>query len=214
MYDFLGIASGVIGMAGYVPYVRDILRRSTQPDRISWLIWMLEYAMLLAAQFSKGATSSLWLGGLQLVGVIIVFGLSFRFGVGGLDRHKSILMACIGLAMIVWLFTSNATIAIMILLAIEGSGVVLTVLKVYRQPGSETLSFWVLISIAGATGITAVQPGQASVLYLYPIFMIFVGITVISASYLGAQKRTQPAGNAIKITDQGPLWPRREMGNP
>jgi hypothetical protein len=212
MYELLGIASGVIGIAGYVPYVRDILRRSTQPDRISWLIWALEYAMLLAAQSAKGATSSLWLGGLQLVGVIIVFGLSFKFGVGGLDRHKSILLACIGLAMIVWLFTSNTAITILILLAVEGSGVALTVLKVYRQPNSETLSFWLLISIAGAIGITAVQPGQAGVLYLYPIFLIFVGITVISASYLGAQ-RTQPAGNAIKITDQGPLWPRREMGN-
>jgi hypothetical protein len=212
MYELLGIASGVIGIAGYVPYVRDILRRSTQPDRISWLIWALEYAMLLAAQSAKGATSSLWLGGLQLVGVIIVFALSFKFGVGRLDRYKAILLACICAALATWLSASNAVIAIIILLGVESTGVALTVAKVYQQPNSETLSTWFLISIAGAIGITAVQPGQAGVLYLYPIFLIFVGITVISASYLGAQ-RTQPAGNAIKITDQGPLWPRREMGN-
>lgn len=188
MYELFGIVSGLIGVVGYAPYVRDILSRSTQPDRVSWFIWTLEYAALLLALLAKGASSSLWLSGLQLVGVAIVFALSFKFGVGKIDRPKILLLIGICLTLVMWSFTNNAALAILLLLAIEGSGVVLTVMKVYRQPSSETPITWLLISVAGLFGVVATQPGQASILYVYPIFLVFVGIAVIGASRLGRKR--------------------------
>lgn len=188
MYELFGIVSGLIGVVGYAPYVRDILSHSTQPDRLSWFIWTLEYASLLLALLAKGASSSLWLSGLQLVGVAIVFVLSFKFGIGKIDRPKILLLIGICLTLVIWFFTSSATLAILLLLVIEGSGVVLTAIKVYRQPSSETLITWLLISIAGLFGVVAIQPGQASILYAYPTFLVFVGIAVIGAARLGARR--------------------------
>ena len=188
MYELFGIVSGLIGVVGYAPYVRDILSRSTQPDRVSWFIWTLEYAALLLALLAKGASSSLWLSGLQFVGVAIVFALSFKFGVGKIDHPKILLLIGICLSLVMWFFTNNATLAILLLLAIEGSGVVLTVMKVYRQPSSETPITWLFISVAGLFGIVAIQPGQANILYVYPIFLVFVGIAVIGASRLGRKR--------------------------
>lgn len=188
MNDMVGIVSGVVGLAGYAPYIVDILRRRTQPERTSWFIWMLEYAVLCTAQIVKNAGPAVWLAGLQLAGVVVVCGLSLKFGVGQADRKSKVILVCTCAALVAWLFSSDPDVAICLLIAVEASGVVLTALKVYHQPGSETLTMWLLLSAAGAIGIFAVPPGSDSILYLYPLFLICVGLVVTCASWLGARK--------------------------
>lgn len=188
MNEFFGIASGIVGVIGYAPYIKDIWKGSTKPDRIAWLIWTLEYTALFFAQASAGASSSLWLVGLQLVGVIAIFSLSLRFGVGSFTRYTSVLMLTILGALIVWYTTDNPSLAIVILLAVEGSGVVLTAIKTYKKPGSETLSLWYLIALAGVLGIPAVGFSASAILYLYPVSLVIMSVSVIGASYLGSRK--------------------------
>lgn len=190
MNDIIGIVSGVVGLAGYGPYVRDILRYQTKPERTSWLIWTLEYAVLCGAQIDKGARAAAWLAGLQLAGVVVVYGLSLKYGVGEFDRRNQLLLACTVAALAAWLFTSSASIAICILITVETIGVFLTIVKAYKQPGSETLTMWLLLSAAGTLGNFAVPSGGDSVLHLYPTFLMCVGLAVPAASWLGARKST------------------------
>jgi hypothetical protein len=185
MYDLIGLVAGVVGLAGYAPYVRDILAGKTQPERTSWLIWTLEYAVLCAAQLAKGAGPALWLAGLQFVGVIIVYALSFKYGTGRMDRRNATLLMCICLALSAWLFSSDATLTIWILILVEATGGLLTAIKVYREPGSETLTMWVLLAVAGGLGVFAIAPGNAAVLYLYPIFLVGMGGAIVVASKIG-----------------------------
>lgn len=188
MGEFFGVAAGIVGIVGYIPYTMDILKGTTRPDRIAWLIWALEYTALFFAQVHEGASHSLWLIGLQLVGVLIVFSLSLHRGMGNLNRHAKILLGCVGLALLTWFFTKNATIAIIILLAVEASGVVLTVRKTYKYPGSETLTMWFLVGVAGILGIPAVGLNAAPILYAYPLALIFMSGSVIAASVVGMRK--------------------------
>lgn len=188
MNELFGVASGIVGLIGYAPYIRDIWRGSTQPDRIAWLIWTFEYAALFFAQASVGAHGSLWLIGLQLVGVVIIFGFSLKFGIGSFTLYTSVLLATILGALILWYTAKNATLAILILLAVEASGVVLTVIKTYKKPHSETLSLWYLIALAGVLGIPAVGANATAILYLYPVSLVVMSSSVILASYLGARK--------------------------
>ena len=202
MNEFLGVASGIVGVLGYAPYIKDICKKSTKPDRISWLIWMLEYTALFFAQTSVGATWSLWLVGLQLVGVIIIFGLSLKHGVGKFSRSTYLLLLLIAGALAAWHMTDNATLAIIILIAIEASGVVMTVIKTYRRPGSETLSFWYLISCAGILGILAVGRTASLALYLYPISLVIMSSSVVAASHLGTRKlRGKPLEGASVVNE-------------
>lgn len=188
MNEFFGVASGIVGVLGYAPYIKDVYKKSTTPDRISWLIWMLEYTALFFAQISIGASWSLWLVGLQLVGVIMIFGLSLKHGVGKFSRSAYLLLTFVIGALVVWRMTDNAALAIIILIAVETSGVVITAIKTYKKPGSETLSFWYLIACAGILGIPAVGSTTSLVLYLYPISLVIMSSGVIVASYLGTRK--------------------------
>ena len=48
-----GLLAGLTGLAGYIPYLRDAWRRTSDPDPAAWLIWTVEYAVLLAAQAAQ-----------------------------------------------------------------------------------------------------------------------------------------------------------------
>lgn len=193
MEHFFGLAAGVIGAVGYIPYIRDILANKTKPDRPSWLIWSLEYAGLFGAQIAAGATSSLWLIGFQLACVLVIYGLSFRFGIGRLDKRTRPLLVAVCLALVAWFFTKNSTTAIIILLAVEASGVVLTAIKAYKHSDSETLSTWWLIGCGGLLGILAVGNGSAKSLYIYPISLIVMSLSVIAAAIAGQNTQSSVA---------------------
>lgn len=197
---WLGLTAGIIGIAGYIPYVRDILKGETQPHRASWLIWLLEYGALFAAQVRAGAKESLWLIGLQLFGVLAIYCLTFRYGVGKFDRYSKIILACVCATLVFWFFSHSESLTILLLLGVEAVGVILTARKVYHQPGSETLAMWILVSAAGLLGIGAVGLHAAAILYVYPIALILMGLGVVGASWLG--KRTvRNASHQIRIRE-------------
>lgn len=184
----LGIIAGIIGIIGYIPYVRDILKGSTRPDRASWFIWLLEYTALFIAQVKAGGEGTLWIIGSQLFGVICICALSSKYGVGGFDRHSRILLFIVCIVLAIWYFSNSAGTAILLLLAVEISGVLLTVRKVYRQPGSETLIMWILMAVAGILGVAAVGMSEAFILYIYPAALIVMGLGVVAASWAGTKR--------------------------
>jgi hypothetical protein len=184
----LGLLAGIIGIAGYVPYIRDILRGTTKPERASWFIWLLEYTALFGAQLSVGAEDSLWLIGLQLLGVTIICALAYHYGVGGFDKQSMCILTGVCITLVLWYFTRSASLTILFLITVEATGVILTARKVYKQPGSETLVMWALVAVAGVLGVAAVGIGAAGILYVYPVALVLMGLSVIAASWFGARR--------------------------
>jgi len=100
--QFFGFVGGIVGLAAYVPYIQDIRRRKTRPDRASWFIWSIEYAALFAAQWASGARSSLWIIGLQCLGVFTVSALSVRSGAGSFTWRTVLLLAGVCATLGLW----------------------------------------------------------------------------------------------------------------
>lgn len=189
MAEFLGVLAGMVGASAYIPYIMDVLKQKTKPDRASWTIWLIEYTVLFWAQAAKGATASLWLSGLQLAGVVAVCVLSVRYGTGSFNRHKIMLMLCTVIALLWWYISKDASWAVYIAVTVEASGVLLTSIKAYQQPGSETNTAWMLFGAAGILGAFAVGPNAPHVLYLYPIALTLMAACVLAAGTLGAQAK-------------------------
>jgi hypothetical protein len=183
-----GLLAGVVGVAGYAPYIRDIVRHKTKPDRAAWLIWALEYSGLFLAQAAQGAKGLLWLVGLQLLGVLVVFGLSWRYGMGRLDARKKMLLVCVLVTLVLWRLTDNASTAIILLLLVELSGVALTAKKTYHHPKSETLTMWWLTGLAGALALLGVQKDATGMVYVYPVVLIIMSLSIVAASWKGARR--------------------------
>lgn len=168
----------------YVPYIRDIFKGSTKPERATWLIWSVLTTILLFAQLAKGATNSIWLTAVQTLGVIIIFLLSLRFGEGGLQRRDLIALGAATIGLVAWFVTKDATIALWLTILIDFSGGVLTIIKAYQEPETETQSTWIISSIAGLFGALAVGSFSLELL-AFPVYVFLVNLAVFLAIRLG-----------------------------
>jgi hypothetical protein len=194
----LGLIAGIVGVVAYLPYIRDILAGKTKPERASWIIWGIEYMALFAAQAVQGAAHSLWLIGLQLLGVLVVCGLSMRFGTGGFSKGKVALLVGACLAIAAWRFTDNPNIAILLLVGIETAAIIPTITKAYREPGSETMSTWILIGLAGMLTLPAVGSNNPS-LYAYPASLVLINFGVAAAMIAGGRRKSTLETEAEKL---------------
>lgn len=198
--EWLGLVAGLLGAAAYAPYIRDIIKGAARPEQSSWLIWLMEYVVLFAAQVAKGATSTLWLIGLQLAGVAVIFALSLRYGSGGFDRLRQGLVMGVAAALLAWYIAGSATVAIVLLMVVEGVGVALTAVKAYRDPESETMLPWMMIGSAGFLAIFAVGADKDAILYVYPVSLVLMNFAVVGAVRMGywrmSVRRLRAAGES------------------
>jgi hypothetical protein len=188
MLQFLGIVSGILAGASYLPYLRDIFRNTTKPERATWLIWSVLGSIAFFSQLSEGATWSLWLTGFDTIGVLLIFVLSFKYGVGGLNKRDTFALVAAGIGLILWYFTRHAAIALLFTMLIDSAGAVLTVIKAYEEPASETLSTWVIVAVSGILAMVSV--GEINlVLLAYPFYIFLANFAVAVAILLGKSKK-------------------------
>ncbi len=184
-----GLLAGLVCLAGYLPYLRDAWRRTSQPDPAAWLIWTVEYTVLLVAQAAQHPPwAALCLAGLQLAGTAAVLAVlaargEWRWGFG-----RGVLLGGSVATMAVWPFTHTPGTAMCLVLAVEGAGMVLVILGAYRRPGSETPLTWQAFTLAGLLDLRALSGRTAPLLYAYPAFFVLMGTAVLIAIALGRRR--------------------------
>jgi hypothetical protein len=187
IFQILGFLSGIVSAICFLPYVRDILLNKTKPERASWLIWSALGLIAFFSQLSKGASNSLWMPGVQTFGVLMIFLLSLKFGEGRLKKRDVISLVIAGFGLIIWFLTKEPIFALAITIFVDMVGALLTTVKAYEDPESETMSTWLLSSLAGL--IAAFAVGEVDyVLLAYPIYIFVINLLVVVAMVLGRNK--------------------------
>jgi hypothetical protein len=166
-----GILAGILQLVASAPYVRDILRGSTKPQRATWTIWTSLSFVVLASQWAGGATWSLALTIGQTVSCVAIFGLAMRRGVGGVSPVELVLLAIAALGIAGWYVAGDPTLATCSVVIADIIGVALMLPKTYLDPGSETLSTYVIGLVSTMLAIAAVGSG-APALLLYPLYIL------------------------------------------
>ncbi len=220
--ELLGLLAGLTGLAGYVPYLRDAWRRASDPDPAAWLIWAVEYSVLLASQVAQNAPwAALWLAALQLAGTVAVLVLlatrgGWRFGAG-----RWVMLGCGATVMAIWPFAHAPGAAMCLALAVEGAGMVLIMVNAYRRPGSETLLTWWAFVGAGLLDLPTLGMDAPRLLYAYPLFFVVMGSGVLIAAARGAraerlaaQRRSYLRQSYLRPARQHPRPPLQAAGQP
>ena len=186
--QIFGYLSGIAILLSFVPYTKDIFLNKTKPERASWFIWSILGFISFFSLLSKGATYSLFLPGGQALGDIFIFLLSIKYGFGGFLKRDFIALIGAGVGLFLWYITKEALIALLVAISIDGIGVLLTVVKSYEQPKTETISAWILTFLGGLFGIFAV--GNLNIILLiFPIYICIANLSIILAIKLGLQKQ-------------------------
>ena len=165
---YLGIAAGVINTIGLLPYLRDIFRHKTKPERATWWIWLVLNFIALSAQWAAGATWSLGLTVGQIFAVGLIAVLSLKYGYGKFHKKHYISLAVAGVGVLIWKLTSDPLAALVIVVLIDFMAFYLTIVKSWHAPNTETLSSWVLASIAAGCGVLAIGEWTDIAKSIYP----------------------------------------------
>ena len=194
MTELFGLLSGLIILIGAPPYLFDIFKHKTKPQRTTWLIWSVLGIIAFFSQLKLGAHWSLVFVGLSGAGNLIVYGLSLKYGVGGwtkLDK-LALVIAAIGVAAS-YLFR-QPLIALLGVVVADFSGTALTIRKTYLSPESETTITWFTFGLAGI--FTALAVGHLWLnLLLYPLYLIVTSYGLLIAKYASLAIRRRPTSS-------------------
>ena len=92
MKETLGIVSVIIGLVGFVPYVRDILSKKTKPHLYTYLIWSIVTIVAFVGQYISGGGPGSWSTGVTGLLTIVILGLTFRYGTKDVTRFDGIFL--------------------------------------------------------------------------------------------------------------------------
>lgn len=143
------------GSASFVPYFWEIFRRKTTPHIYTWLVWLITQGT---------ATVGIIYGHGGIIGYGLIFGtflvfliflLCFKYGTKNITRSDTVVLAFAFLAILVWWQLHNPVLSIFMVGAIDGLGYIPTYRKLWNEPWSESLSSWVMFSVAYVLSLLA-----------------------------------------------------------
>jgi hypothetical protein len=190
----LGALAATLGVLGTLPYLRDTLRRATRPHRGTWLIWSVLAVVAFLAQRADGASWSAVMCAAQAVMNGAVFVLALGRGTGAVTLGERLLLVLAATGVTGWIVAGDPLIAIGCVIAADVIAAALMLPKSWGDPGSETLSTFVLASISG---VLAAGAATSAPLLVYPVYYFLVNAALASVLWL-AMRRAASAGGAVR----------------
>lgn len=187
----LGIVSGILLIAGFLPYMYEVVKKKTIPNRMSWFIWSLSTATILFGVIETGTTEAIWVPIVDAAGCFLIFLLSLRFGVGGWAKTDRISLAICLASLLIWALTGNALLALVMNLCVYISGYIPTIQKAFKKPKSESRTAWTIFLLGVLLNLFTVAIGtdRGIAIWLYPITLTGVVGTLTAILYLKPGKK-------------------------
>ena len=176
--ELIGIVAGIIAFLNVIPYVVSIFQKKTKPSRSAYAIWLVIDVVTAASYIASGATTTIWtfLGfGLTTV---IIFGLSLKYGMGGLHKLDILCMSIALLAILAWVTTKDPTLALYASLSAKLIGYIPIIKKSYLYPQTENTLAWNMTAAASLLNIVALTSLKPEIA-VAPICLAIIDLFVI-----------------------------------
>ena len=169
------ILGAAIGSVGLVLYLRDTLRGTTQPNRVTWLMWATAPLLAFAVEVNEGVGLRSLLTFTVGFGPLLIFLASFRnpASVWQISRLDYI---CGGLSiagLVAWVVTQHGTVALVASIAADALAAVPTIHKSWRWPETETGAAYVAAAINAAITLLTVDRVTSAVV-AFPLYILLV----------------------------------------
>jgi hypothetical protein len=170
---YLGSAIGALGTA---VYLRDTLRGTTKPNRVTWLLWAVAPLLATAVELDEGV-------GLRTLPTFMIGFMPLLVFVGSFHNPDSVwkirridyacgLMSVVGT--VVWLVTRNGVLAISAAIVADFLAGVPTLMKSWTHPETETVYTYVGAVLSMVILLLTIDHWTFDVA-AFPIFIVCMG---------------------------------------
>ena len=184
-FVFLAAALSIVGSASYI---RDTLRGTTSPHRVTWSLWALEGTLAFFDEIQQhvglASVMTLALGFTPLL--ILVASFKNSHAVWRIDA-TDIVCGVVSLGgLVFWAFVSQATVALVAFASADFIAALPTYRKSWRAPESETPRAFVLGAVnMGITLLTLKHFTTAGALFPGVIMMTDTILSILIVSQFG-----------------------------
>jgi hypothetical protein len=175
VFSVLGAACSLFA---YVPYLRDMLARRTEPHAFTWLIWTISTGTAAAASWLGGGGYGSLAQGFGSFLTLCFFFASLRYGTKDITRSDVFVLLVALSAVGVWVFLDNPLLAVIMVTLIDFLAYIPTYRKLWKQPQSESLFGWVFWTLAPIFFISAFNTYNALTL-TYPLMTLSANIALL-----------------------------------
>ena len=155
-------------------YIRGILLGETIPNRATWIVWWIEGLFILASSWEGGARWTLAGAAVAQLGYTIVIFLSRKYGAVWTETDKWSVRIAIAGSIALWLVTGNPLLVLLLNLGIDLVGCRPTIIKAYKDPGSEDAKGWLLFATASIASIGAITNWGDVLEVSYPLYIAWI----------------------------------------
>jgi hypothetical protein len=150
----LSLIAGILFIAGFVPYIRAILKRETKPAKASWIIWATLDSITLVGMYFKGTINGqiVW----AVMGAWIVAALALKFGTPGWTKLDKFCLFGAVLSIVLWKAFNDPIFGIMTSLSVVFIGAIPTFASAWKDPGCEDRLAWTIFWISCVCAVIAI----------------------------------------------------------
>jgi hypothetical protein len=177
-FVILGAACSLIGQA---VYVRDTVRGTTHPNRVTWLLWGVAPMLAFAVEMQDGvglrALMTLAVG----LGPLVVVAASFvnRHAVWRVGRLDWVCGALSVAGTALWLSTRQGVVAIAASIAADALAGVPTLRKSWRAPATESAGAYVGTLVSAVITLLTVTTVTAAVVAFPAYIAVITAVEVV-----------------------------------
>lgn len=200
MRNALLVIATLLPLVGGVVYIRSIFKGKSLPQRMTRLLMLAITGLSFGSLLAEGDTSGIWLALASFAQAIIVWALSFRYGMGGRDRLDITCLVLCFAGIGVWLASGDALFGLCAFILADFVAVLPSLIKTIRLPHTELGLFYLLDAIAAAV-ILLVGPYSWQAL-LYPFYLLAINFAFVGIIYrVAARVRYNVASEAHNRSD-------------
>src|SRR3989344_4631581 len=197
MYDYhvvLGIIAVSFGVAGYVIYIRSIIRGFTRPHIFTWLIYVVIDGTIFLAQLAGGGGPGAFvvLSGVFANTLIVI--LAFRRGEKNITFSDWACFILALFAILFWWITSSPLSAVLTLTLANLLAYIPTFRKSYAKPHEESISIWALDVLRFGVSIFALSAFNLTTV-LFPATVVISNSVMTSTILLRRRRLAKLASN-------------------
>jgi hypothetical protein len=156
--EFLSALAIVLTFAGFISYIRSILKDEIKPHVFSWVIWGSTTFIVFLAQLKDGGGAGAWPIGVSSLITIYVAGLAYLKKADiSITKADWFFLLSTMLSLPLWYLTADPLWTVVILTAVDVFGFAPTLRKAYTHPFDEDRVFFTLFMVRNLIVILALE---------------------------------------------------------
>ena len=175
------IVGAVLNLIGSSSYTFQTLKGKTRPNRVTWFLWALAPLVAFSAEIGQGVGLRSLMTFMVGFGPLMVLIASFinRKAVWKITRLDIVCGFLSLVALIAWKITGVGDVAIALSIVADFLAATPTLIKSYKEPGSEHYAIYLMGAISGVITLLTIKQWNFAQ-YGFPLYIVLVCIALVA----------------------------------